>query len=310
MKQFKTIAAVIAVVLFFIIYLFIPNKIVVTKDLIVPQSSAGVTRGLMNIQYWDKWMPYKSIEGHSFLLEGGSLEVLESFLSSAKTIFKIEEFSTPVTFSAVASGKDSSLIRYEAVIDNRHVSPIQRIQDYWVSKKVKAQMNIVIEAAGKNYATTKGIYGFDITQDHVKDSVLATTHKIFADTPSLVQLYKMIHELEAHVQKNNGTIHGDPMVNITRLSEKEVFAQVAYPLAKSIPEANDIQIKKMVLGNILTVKVVGNGNKVAHAFEETQNYMHDRSKSSPAIPFVVYNTNRLQEADPKKWVSTIYYPVY
>ncbi len=310
MKQFKTIATVVVVVLFFIIYLFIPNKIVVTENLVVPQSSTGVTRGLMNIQYWDKWMPYKSIEGHTFILAGGKLEVVESFLSSAKTNFILEDFSTPVTFSAVASGKDSSLIRYEAIIDNRHVSPIQRIQDYLMSKKIKAQMNIVLEAAGKNYSTTQGIYGFTITQERVKDSVLATTHQIYADTPSLVQLYNMIHLLEAHVQKNNGTIHGDPMVNITRLNEKEVFAQVAYPLAKSIPEGNDIQIKKMVLGNILTVKVVGNVNKVAHAFEETQNYMHDRSKSSPAIPFVVYNTNRLQENDPKKWVSTIYYPVY
>ena len=66
----------------------------------------------------------------------------------------------------------------------------------------------------------------------------------------------------------------------------------------------------MVLGNILSVKVIGDRQVVANAFEQTKNYINDRVKTSPAIPFIVYNTNRMIEKDDSKWVSTIYYPVY
>jgi hypothetical protein len=66
----------------------------------------------------------------------------------------------------------------------------------------------------------------------------------------------------------------------------------------------------MVLGNILEVKVVGNNNKVEQALQATEDYMHDRMKTSPAISFVTYNSNRLLEKDSSKWISTIYYPIF
>lgn len=310
MRQYRTSAIILVIVFFAFIYFFIPNKIIVTGEYIIPQTGNSVIRGLMKTQSWNKWVPAKSIEGNSFILTEGKLEVIESLVSTVQTNFTIGDFNTPVSFSAVAIGQDSSLLKFEAVVDNRHISPIQRIQDYWISKKVKSQMNKVLDAAVKNYSTTNGIYGFNIIEDHVKDSVLVTTHKTFTDTPNLVQLYEMIHLLETHIQKNTGIIHGAPMVNITRLGVQEVFAQVAFPLANTIPEAANLEIKKMVLGNILTVKVLGDNKEVAHAFDETKNYLHDKLKMSPAMPFIVYNTNRLLEKDAKKWVSTIYYPVY
>jgi hypothetical protein len=74
--------------------------------------------------------------------------------------------------------------------------------------------------------------------------------------------------------------------------------------------SGEFSIKKMVLGNLLSVKVQGDQTKVNEAFEATKQYISDKQKYSPAIPFVIYNSNRLLEKDPSRWTSTINYPIY
>jgi hypothetical protein len=69
-------------------------------------------------------------------------------------------------------------------------------------------------------------------------------------------------------------------------------------------------IKKMVLGNLLSVSVEGDQSKVNLALEATKQYITDKQKYSPAIPFVIYNTNRQLEKDSSRWKSTINYPIF
>lgn len=108
----------------------------------------------MEIQYWDKWMPYKKIEGHSFIYDNGQMEVVEAFISSAKTRFLLDDVTAPVIFSAVDAGKDSSFIRYECIIDNRNILPNKRVHNYLVSQKIKQQLDPILLAA-KNYFSKK-----------------------------------------------------------------------------------------------------------------------------------------------------------
>lgn len=310
MKHLKLILVVLIAAGFLFIYLYIPNKIIVNDNIIVTQSGSAVTRGFVQIQFWDKWMPNKGIEGHSFILDKGRLTINASFIASVKALYNKEDFEAAVTFSAVDGGKDSSLIRYEAEIDNRHVSPITRVQNYIAAQTLKSSLKKIIQAAGVYYGTTKGIYGFDITLSTVKDSVLISTYNTFPDTPTIQQQYALIHILEDHIKKFNGKIQGKPMVNITRTSNEEVYAQVAIPLSVTIPVAGAVQLRKMVLGNILETKVIGGQAQINKAFDAISYYMHDHLKTAPAIPFVVYQTNRLDEKDETKWVSTIYYPIF
>ena len=310
MNKYLKIVLAILIPSFIFIYFFIPNEIKVSKEVEIAQPGVAVTRAFIMVENWGKWMPAKNKNGNTLFLDKGELQIKQSFLSSTNTQFTMGDVSLPVTFFATSKGKDTSIIKYETVIDNRHVSPIQRIVDYWTSLKVKFQMNKVLDAAGKYYANTENIYGFPIIHDRVKDSILISTNHTFTDTPSLPELYGMIHSLEKHIQLNKGEIKGAPMVNITDMGEAGIFAQVAYPLAKSIPLSDSFQIKKMVLGNILTVKVVGGPKSVCRALNETETYIQDRASASPAIPFVVYNTDRLQQKDTSKWNSTIYFPVY
>ncbi len=311
MKQnVKLIIGAVLMILFLFIYLYIPNKIVVSNNLFVFQAGTSVTRGLTQIEYWDKWVPYKSIEGHSFILEEGKLEVVESFIASAKTNYIIGDQIIPVFFSAVDAGKDSSLIRFEAMIDNRHLSPFTRISNFLVAKKIDKKLNFLLQKAGSYYNTTTGVYGFDIKETRVKDTTLITIQKNLTDTPTNLQIYALIDKLSQNIKNKNGVIKGDPMVNITWQGEKNVFLQVAFPLAADIATEGENQIKKMVLGNILVVKVKGNNEKINKALVATETFIRDHLRTSPAMPYVTYNTNRLLEKDPCKWESTIYYPIY
>jgi hypothetical protein len=310
MKYLKIILAIVLSAAFLFIYLFIPNRIVVSDNIYIPQAGSSVTRGFVQIQYWDKWMPRKTIQGHSFIWEDGELEINAAFIASVKSRFSKEDFEAGVIFSAVDAGKDSSLVRFEAEVDNRHLSPLTRIHNYVEAQKLKIQLNKVIRAASAYYSSTKGIYGFEIIESKVKDTTLITTQQNFPDTPSLVQQYKMIDLLLNHIKKHNGIIHSEPMVNITRLGDKEVFTQVGFALAADIPAGDQMAIKKMVLGNILETKVIGGQRKINAAFEANKLYLSDHLRTSPAMPYVTYNTNRLLEKDESKWQSTIYYPVY
>ena len=172
------------------------------------------------------------------------------------------------------------------------------------------KLDRVLFAAGTYYNYSKGIYGFEIVETRVQDSSLITIDQILNDTPSLIQIYQMVDQLEQHISDQNGKAKGAPMVNITRIDEDKVYTQVGIPLERDIPTKTGLKIKKMILGNLLSVAVQGDQAKVNQALDATKLYITDKQKSSPAVPFVVYNTNRLVEKDSSRWKSTINYPIY
>ena len=130
------------------------------------------------------------------------------------------------------------------------------------------------------------------------------------DTPSLVQLYEMIAKLEQHIASQNGIAKNAPMVNITRINKNEVYTQVAIPIEKDIEVKPPFTLKKMILGKLLSVAVIGDASTVNSALVATKQYLGDKQRTSPAIPYVIYNTNRIKEPDAQKWKSTINYPVF
>ena len=147
MKYIKLFLAVSATFFVILVYLVIPNKIVVSNASFVHQPGNLVTNAFMSIQYWDKWMPHKNIEDHTFILSQGKLEVHASFLSAIKCFYTLNEMSGPVTYSAIDAGGDSTMLRYEANINNKIISPIGRINNYFDSKKMKVQLDSTLIAA-------------------------------------------------------------------------------------------------------------------------------------------------------------------
>ena len=153
MKYLKMSLTIIVVLAIYFIYLFIPNRIILSGNDNYGKSANDAKLGILQIQYWDKWMPYKTIEtlNRRFYFENSRMDVQNAFISSAKSKFIVDDVDAILTFSAIDAGNDKTYVRYECIIENRGFSPMTRIHNYQASKKMEKELALIIQAAKKHY---------------------------------------------------------------------------------------------------------------------------------------------------------------
>lgn len=308
MNYSKLIALLLITSLIYFIYLFIPNSITVSDSAKTRQVQNTVLRGFMQFENWNKWTFYKTSDS-SINLSSGVLKIKSSFVSNVYCEYLTKDQKLPLTITVDPIGKDSSKIEFQLTIDNKTFLPWQRISNYFLAQRIHSSLNSFINKAIKYYTTTIANYGFDIIEEKIKDSLLVSTEKYFTDTPTVTQVYGLENQLKLYVNTNKGDIIGDPMVYIAR-DGKKVFLQVAYHLVKEIPTTKLVDVRKIKVKNLVTIKVVGNDQLAYRAKYEAENYIHDQSKFAPIMPYIIYNSNRLTEKDSRKWISTIFYPIF
>jgi len=299
MRKIVLLLTTILVLSVVAIYLLVPKQFIIKGTQAVNQSAPSVIRGMMQTNKWSEWMPKEA-----------RLNLTGTMVATIQTELILDEVKVPVEFSIIDDTSANAIIGFETSMEQTNWSPIARVQNYLFAKKIQGQLDLILAAAGNYYNTVKGVYGFDIQETNVQDSSLIALDQVLMDTPTLVQIYDLITQLEQHIIAQNGKIKNDPMVNITRINEDEVFTQVAIPIEKDIQVNSPFTLKKMVLGKLLSVTVIGDAATVNNALIATKQYLGDKQRTSPAIPYVIYNTNRIKEPDAQKWKSTINYPVF
>ena len=299
MRKIVLLLSTIVVLSLVAVYLLVPKLIIIKGTQVVNQSTPSVIRGMMQSDKWSEWLPKEA-----------RLNVTGTMVATIQTELTLDEIKVPVEFSIIDDTSTNAIIGFETSMENTNWSPIARVQNYLFAKKIQGQLDLILSAAGNYYNTVKGVYGFDIQETNVQDSSLIALDQVLMDTPTLVQIYDMVAQLEQHIIAQNGKIKNDPMVNITRINKEEVYTQVAIPIEKDIQVKPPFTLKKMVLGKLLSVAVIGDASIVNSALVATKQYLGDKQKTSPAIPYVIYNTNRIKEPDAQKWKSTINYPVF
>ena len=299
MRKIVALFSTIVVLSLVAIFLLVPKLLIIKGTQLVNQSAPSVIRGMMQTNKWWEWMPKET-----------TLNVTGTMVATIQTELILDEVKVPVEFSIIDDTSKNAIIEFETSMENSNWSPVARVQNYLFAKKIQGQLDLILAAAGNYYNTVKGVYGFDIQETNVQDSSLITLDQVRMDTPTLVQVYNMIAQLEQHIIAQNGKIKNDPMVNITRINKDEVYTQVAIPIEKDIQVRSPFTLKKMVLGKLLSVSVIGDAATVNNALIAAKQYLGDKQRTSPAIPYVIYNTNRIKEPDAQKWRSTINYPVF
>ena len=299
MRKIVLLLTTILVLSVVAICLLVPKQFIIKGSQTVNQSAPSVIRGMMQTNKWSEWMPKEA-----------KLNLTGTMVATIQTELILDEVKVPVEFSIIDDTSANAIIGFETSMEQTNWSPIARVQNYLFAKKIQGQLDLILAAAGNYYNTVKGVYGFDIQETNVQDSSLIALDQVLMDTPTLVQIYDMVAQLEQHIIAQNGKIKNDPMVNITRINKEEVYTQVAIPIEKDIQVKPPFTLKKMVLGKLLSVAVIGDASIVNSALVATKQYLGDKQKTSPAIPYVIYNTNRMKELDAQKWKSTINYPVF
>ena len=299
MRKIVLLLTTILVLSVVAIYLLVPKQFIIKGTQAISQSAPSVIRGMMQTNKWSEWMPKEA-----------KLNLTGTMVATIQTELILDEVKVPVEFSIIDDTSANAIIGFETSMEQTNWSPIARVQNYLFAKKIQGQLDLILSAAGNYYNTVKGVYGFEIQETNVQDSSLIALDQVLMDTPTLVQIYDMVAQLEQHIIAQNGIIKNDPMVNITRINKEEVYTQVAIPIEKDIQVKPPFTLKKMVLGKLLSVAVIGDAATVNSALVATKQYLGDKQKTSPAIPYVIYNTNRMKELDSQKWKSTINYPVF
>lgn len=309
----KTILAILIVLMagLISIYVFIPKDLKVSKVLAVNASINAGTRFIMDTSQWIKWWPTTDAQtgSHQMLVWNQATHQANTALFNGmgiQTNFKDRSIKGELIFAQL--GLDSMAIFWNYQLSSGW-NPIKRMEDYFFMKDLKEVITEPIKGLQAFLESKEKVYGMQIVQDMVKDTILVSTKKILPSQPDQATVVAMIDQLKNYAQQTGAKQTGFPMLNITVLDSTHFQTMVALPVDKQIPETANFSWKRMVAGKILIGEVKGGASKAATAMEQMKLYVQDYHITSPAIPFYSLVNDRRLEKDSTKWITRIYYPV-
>lgn len=294
------------------IYLLIPANIKVSKALPINCSINAGTRFIMDTSQWVKWWPNNPDSGKSpkqVLVWKQAAHSADKALFNGfgiQTNFKERSIQGELIFAQL--GLDSMALFWNYQLASGW-NPLKRLQDYFFMKDLKEVITDPIKGLQAFLESKEKVYGMQIVQDMVKDTILVSTKRILPNQPNQVTVLDMIQQLKRYAQQTGAKQTGFPMLNVTVIDSTHFQTMVALPVDKQIPETSLFSWKRMVAGKILIGEVKGGAYRAATAMKQMQLYVQDYHITSPAIPFYSLVTDRGLEKDSTKWITRIYYPV-
>lgn len=315
MKKLLIAVALICILLVAVVYIFIPSTTPVKHVAIIPANANVIYRSLTNPKAIQKWWFDKNAvdtvrggvkptfvkDGVSYTFIPSVFNVVEVQINNGK-----EPLSTYITILTI--DKYSSRMEWEGSIDNSN-NFFKRIQQYFQTRKIENNIAGIFEKLQDFLNDGENIYGLNIQIEKVKDTLLLATRMITTAYPTKEQYYSLIQTLKDHIARNGALETNYPMLNIMRLGDK-METMVAIPVNKEIPVTGNIEVKRMVMGNIVSAQVKGGINSINEGIQQVENFVYENGLKSPALPFQSLVTNRMQEQDSTKWITKLYYPVF
>lgn len=205
-----------------------------------------------------------------------------------------------------ALGTDSTLVTWQGVVKGGG-APWQRWHTRQQAAQIKNEVHQFMETLHRWEADSL-LYGLVIRQEKVKDTALMATRFETASYPGTSEIYQQVDRLQQYILRNNATPTNHPMLYVRRRPQSfEVM--VGLPASRDLPNTASIELKRMVMGNILVAEVRGGDAVVQEGMRQLEDYVSDHGMVSPAIPFVSLVTDRTKEPDSSRWVSRLNYPI-
>jgi hypothetical protein len=312
MKKILIAAFVILLVVLAGIYLFIPNKIILSRQLTVAANREALFRNLGASSNWNNWWPSEKMvtgENATFSLNGIQYQPLEQKVLSLPVMITSGEFRCAAEITCIAMGSDSTIIEMSGSMITSY-NPLKRINAFFAAKKIKQETTALLQHIKNHYSSTLSLYQYDIQKRSVTDSTLLTNIKEIKGIPTTATIYSLVDELRAYIKQQDAHETGNPMLNIFTKDSISYLLKVAIPVDKKLPSSGTMSYRWMLGGgNILITEVKGGPEVIRDAYDKIQLYITDNHRIAPAIPFESLVTDRRQEPDSTKWITRIYYPV-
>lgn len=306
MKRVVIILILLIAVLLGVLYFGIASTQSFTAVRNVTCNSAGALRMLLTKN--TGW-PGEQLNDSSYRFANGTYSIQNSLINSAELLLKENNASGRVSFFVEQLSADSSrfTISHASVLSK---NPVIRVQQYFGIKKIKQSANQLLEALASKFADETIVYGIKIERTRVKDSAMVSMKQMLNHYPTTNEVYAMVDQIRAYIEKNGGEENNAPMLNVYKESASSYLVMAAIPAKTSIPSNETFVLKKMLVnGFILVSEVTGGTHTILQGEEAMKQYVVDHQKSSPAIPFQLLLTDRRAEPDTTRWKTRLYYPV-
>ncbi|QNA44477.1 hypothetical protein [Lacibacter sediminis] len=309
MKRLALIVLFVFIGLLVFVYGFIPSTITISKTASVKCIDKNVLLLLGNKQGWSKWLPKESFasdliqyKDYQFKL-GGATYTTVTFdaLSDADVIF-----------NEIGFVKDSVTKTKISVISSiaTGMNPFTRFRKWQMMKNYESVVDGLFQQLINFAEDKKNIYGVDITDGRIPDSLFISTRKTFDHHPTETETYQLIDQLAAYSNSQNAKQVNPPMMHVERLDSAHFEMMVALPIDKAIENSGIFSFKQMVKGNTLIAEVRGGRSTIDNGLKALEQFKSDYQFTSPAISFELMITDRRAEPDTSKWITRLYFPIF
>ena len=288
------------------IYLFIPGRLKMEAAISLNVAMPGVSRTLANENNWKKWWPGETpfnynkqtyaVRGHIFNAFDIDIYSDKDTINSRMNLVLIKADTMKIGWNAEQSAGNN---------------PFKRFAQYRQAKATEKNMNAILQSMKTFLQKTENVYGFDVKETLVKDSVLISTRRTFDHYPNAQEVDAMIQSLKKYIVQHNAVEKNSPMLNVLKFNNSHYEVMTAIPVDKALPETNGFAPKFLLKGgHILEAQVQGGPYTIEKSLREFENYRADYKFTSPAIPYQLLVTDRVSETDTTKWITRLYYPVF
>lgn len=308
----KNLAAALLVVIIgvVVIYFLIPNRYRVSSSAIIKANQQAVLRSLVNQDSWKRWWPKHSMKNQNrYAFNGLYFKIGAKQFDGMEVIIGNESDTISSVLKPSDLSVDSVLLTWTATV-TASANPVQKLNGYFRARKLTHQLNELLQQFKRFAEKTEHLYGIDVKQTTVTDTILMVIKKEETEKPTIAEGYKYIDEIRNYIAKSGARETNYPMLNIRRLEGKTGYElMVAIPTDRHLPGTDMILWKRMIPGNILYADVKGGEATVEAAMKQMEAYALEHQRQSPALPYQLLVTDRMSEKDTTKWVTRIYYPV-
>lgn len=309
MKRVVFIAAFIFIILLVFIYVFIPSIITINKTDSVKCIDKNVLLLVGNRQGWSKWLPKESFTPDHIQYKDYQLKLGAATYTSV-TFEALND--ADVIFNEIGFVKDSVTKTKISVISSvaTGMNPFTRFRKWQMMKNYETVIDEMLRQFINFAEDKKNIYGVEITDGRIPDSLFISTRKTFDHHPTEVEIYQLIDQLGMYANAKNAKQVNQPMMHLEHLDSSHFEIMVALPIDKVINNEGDFLFKQMVKGNTLVAEVHGGRATINNGLKALEQFKSDYQFTSPAISFELMITDRRTEPDTAKWVTRLYYPVF
>jgi hypothetical protein len=285
----------------------LPSQIALSKTAEINRPYQVLERNIIDLNAWENWWPGKRMADSIFEYKGKQLHI-DAVLLNGFQATAVDDRNVKYIFRALPLENKRvqiNLTGIEAVSQGL----LKKAKSYLHYFSYRNDINNWVDTVQDFFNDTRRVYGIDIKQTMVTDSVLVALKQNFPHNPSVKEVYDLIYELKDYIAKQGGKEDNFPMVNIFREADTSYLVMVAIATGLPVTPTDRYLLKRMELGYILEGEVKGGMATVKQAESNLNNYALDYSKTSIAIPYQLWVTNKIEEQDTTKWITKLYYPI-